>query len=171
MWLWQNPQQHVTMLQFWPNCYRRYIEYKFNFTLTFKQSCKAMINYFYLIFVISPWSHFTHCHEMFIFLDWINSSLIDQLAGRAVALYCLQVKSPKVIHSASHRNPRKKQTSMFDLCRDSGNRLLLQLISASTEYKKRLSNSNQIDNLRRDLAQVGEHYADKADPDYIYTMI
>lgn len=90
---------------------------------------------------------------MFIFLNlsglWIHSSLIDQLAGVMFIAYSQKALKLFTLHPIGIL---KKQTSMFDLCRESGNRLILQLISASTEYKKRLSNSDQIDNLSRYLA-------------------
>lgn len=90
----------------------------------------------------------------------------------AVAPYCLQVKSLKVIHSASQRNPRKNKPPCLTFAET--------LVATGSSYnsyqlllkcKQRLSNSNQIDKLSRGPAQTGEHYECEADLDYIYTLI
>lgn len=68
----------------------------------------------------------------------------------AVAPYCLQVKSLKVIHSASQRNPRKNKPP----CLTFGETLVATGSSYNSyqlllKCKQRLSNSNQIDKQSR----------------------
>ncbi len=137
----------------------------FNFSLTVKQN--FTINCFFLSFsilaIVMKCLHFPiwQVHKEMFVSNWRT--------GRgAVAPYCLQVKSLKVIHSASQRNPRKNKPPCLTFAEtlvatgSSYNSYQLPL-----KYKQRLSNSNQIDKRSRGLAQTGEHYEREADPDYI----